>query len=273
MSEASILPIDQRAITGPFDIIGDVHGCADELVELMGRLDYVVSFATSGAQRRAQVSPPSGRRAVFVGDLVDRGPSSPDVLRIVMAMVEAGQALCVPGNHDAKFVRWLAGHDVKPTHGLDQTLAQMAREPPEFHMAVRAFFEGLASHVWLDEGRLVVAHAGIKAEMIGQTSPQVRRFCLYGDTDGKTDAYGLAIRYNWAAAYRGAPSVVYGHTPVLEATTLANTHCIDTGCCFGGKLTALRWPELDLVAVSARAPYAERRRPFGLPAARPVGEG
>ena len=259
---------DRRTEPGAFDIIGDVHGCADELVELMGRLGYGVDIDGAGEQRRAHVAVPKGRRAVFVGDLVDRGPGSPDVLRIVIGMVSAGQALCVPGNHDAKFLRWLHGRDVKPTHGLDRTMAQMAAEPASFHADVRALFDGLASHVWLDAGRLVVAHAGIRAEMIGQDSGDIRRFCIYGDTDGKADEYGLAIRYNWAVDYRGDTTVVYGHTPVPEATWLNNTVCIDTGCCFGGKLTALRWPEREIVDVPACQPYAERRRPFGLPAAR-----
>ena len=269
-NSAAAQPLDLRTEPGPFDVFGDVHGCAEELIELMEKLGYGVDFAGAGEQRRAHVAPPPGRRAVFVGDLVDRGPNSPDVLRIVMSMVETGQAHCVPGNHDAKFLRWLHGRDVKPTHGLDRTIAQMAAEPAGFHAGVKSFFDALESHIWLDDGQLAVAHAGIAEEMIGQASSAVRNFCLYGDTDGKTDAFGLAIRYNWAASYRGRTTVVYGHTPVLEATWLNNTVCIDTGCCFGGKLTALRWPEKVLVDVPARAIYAERRRPFGLPPPRPA---
>ena len=260
---------DRRDVTGPFDIFGDVHGCADELIELMQLLGYGVELDGNGDGRRASITTPPGRRAIFVGDLVDRGPRSPDVLRIVMSMVEAGQALCVPGNHDAKFLRWLNGRNVKPTHGLDLTIAQMEAEPLGFRAPVKTFLDGLVSHVWIDDGRLVVAHAGIKDEMIGRSSGQVREFCLYGETTGETDDFGLPIRYHWAAEYRGATTVVYGHTPVPDAEWLNNTLCIDTGCCFGGKLTALRWPEREVVSVPARATYAEPRRPFGHPPLKP----
>jgi protein phosphatase len=260
---------DRREETGPFDIIGDVHGCADELVELMGQLGYQVELVEHDGVRRAQVATPPGRRAIFVGDLVDRGPRSPDVLRIVMSMVSAGQAFCVPGNHDAKFGRWLNGRNVKPTHGLDGTIAQMEAEPLSFRAEVKEFVDGLVSHAWLDNGRLVVAHAGIKEDMIGRSSGAVREFCLYGETTGETDEFGLPIRYHWAAEYRGPTAVVYGHTPIPEAEWLNNTLCIDTGCCFGGKLTALRWPEKEMISVPARAQYAEPRRPFGHPPLRP----
>ncbi len=264
--------IDHRDASGPFDIIGDVHGCADELIELMQRLGYTVHFHDMGPggekRRRVRVHNPEGRRIIFVGDLVDRGPRSPDALRIAMAMVEDEQALCVPGNHDAKFMRWLQGRNVKPTHGLDLTMEQMAEEPREFHDQVRVFLERLPLYLWLDEGRLVVVHAAIRERMIGTTSDHTRTFCLYGDTDG-TDADGLPIRYHWAAAYSGAATIVYGHTPILEPGWVNNTLCIDTGCCFGGAITALRWPELEIVSVSARRAYAERRRPFGHPPLRP----
>lgn len=261
-------PIDRRGETGPFDLIGDVHGCADELIELMGALGYRVAFDGLGERRRALIAPPRGRRAIFVGDIVDRGPRSPDAVRIVMAIVEAGQGLCVPGNHDNRFMRWLQGRPIKLTHGLDATVAQMATEPPEFHAQVRAFFERLPLHVWLDDARLVVAHAGIRMDMIGKTSNEVRNFCLYGDTGG-TDEDGLPIRYHWAAHHRSDTAIVYGHTPVASADWHNNTMCVDTGCCFGGQLTALRWPEREIVSVPARATYAIRRRPFGHPPLRP----
>ncbi len=260
--------IDLRDAPGPFDIIGDVHGCTEELIELMERLGYVVHFRGLGPARRARVENPAGRRIIFVGDLVDRGPRSPDALRIAMAMVADEQALCVPGNHDAKFMRWLQGRNPKPTHGLDLTIAQMEAEPRQFHDEVRAFIERLPLHLWLDEGRLVVAHAGIRERMIGSTTDHTRNFCLYGDTDG-TDADGLPIRYHWAAVYSGPATIVYGHTPVPAAAWLNNTLCIDTGCCFGGAITALRWPEREIVSVPARQAYAERRRPFGHPPLRP----
>lgn len=267
--ERTRLWTDRRDERGPFDIIGDVHGCADELIELMDELGYSAAFEGKGEDRRAITTAPPNRRMIFVGDLVDRGPRSPDVLRIVMAMVEAGQALCVPGNHDIKLVRWLNGRNVKVNHGLDKTVAQLEAEPQSFRPVIKKFLDGLVSHAWVEDGQLAVAHAGIKQEMLGRASGAVREFCLYGERSGESDEFGLPIRYNWAAEYRGETAIVYGHTPVPEAEWLNNTLCIDTGCVFGGKLTALRWPEKEIVSVAAKEVYAEPIRPMGHPPARP----
>jgi protein phosphatase len=246
---------NRKADTGPFDIIGDVHGCADELEELLGLLGYGVDG--TGAWRH-----PEGRKAVYVGDLVDRGPRVVDVLRIVMGMVAAGTALAVPGNHDVKLKAKLEGRDVKVGRGLAGTLAELESQPEAFRAEVRAFVDGLVSHYVLDGGRLVVAHAGLKAEMQGRGSAKVRDFALFGETTGESDEFGLPIRYNWAAEYRGTAAVVYGHTPVPEPEWLNHTLNIDTGCAFGGGLTALRWPEKTIVSVPAQRTYADPIRPF-----------
>jgi polynucleotide kinase-phosphatase len=240
---------------GPFDIIGDVHGCCDELEALLERLGYA---------RNGDVlwTHPEGRRAVFVGDLVDRGPRIVDTLKTVMTMSEAGTALCVPGNHDIKLKKKLEGREVTIAHGLDRTLAELELQPREFRIAVREFIDGLVSHYVFDDARLVVAHAGMKAEMQGRGSAKVRDFALFGETTGETDEFGLPVRHNWASEYRGSANVVYGHTPVPEPEWLNRTINIDTGCVFGGRLTALRWPEKELVSVPARATYAEPARPF-----------
>ena len=191
---------------GPFDIIGDVHGCCAELEALLGQLGYRISGK--------KVEPPPGRKAIFVGDLVDRGPDTPGVLALVMRMVESGAALCVPGNHDVRLVRALQGRKVQRTHGLAETLAQLADETEEFKKKIATFLGGLVSHYVLDGGALVVAHAGMKEEMAGRASGAVRAFALYGDATGEEDEFGLPVRRNWAAEYRGRARVVYGHTPV-----------------------------------------------------------
>ncbi|MEU2432368.1 polynucleotide kinase-phosphatase [Streptomyces sp. NPDC007861] len=244
---------DLRHVTGPFDIIGDVHGCRSELETLLTKLGYA-----DGAH-------PEGRVAVFVGDLVDRGPDSPGVLRRVMAMVASGNALCVPGNHENKLGRWLAGRKVQHTHGLAETIEQLEREDaadPDFRGRVGEFIDGLVSHYVLDEGRLVVCHAGLPEKYHGRTSGRVRSHALYGDTTGETDEFGLPVRYPWAEDYRGCAAVVYGHTPVPSASWLNNTICLDTGAVFGGKLTALRWPERELVEVQAEKVWYEPTRPL-----------
>ena len=247
-----------RAEHGPFDIIGDVHGCFDELVELLAALGYSVQQSTEGCQ----VRPPSGRKAIFLGDLVDRGPRIVDVLRLVMGMVETGSALCVPGNHDMKVLQKLRGKDVKIAHGLADSIAQLEGEAPEFKSKVVEFLDGLISHYVLDDGKLVVAHAGMKEEMQGRGSGAVRAFALFGETTGETDEFGLPVRYNWAADYRGKAMVVYGHTPVAEPQWLNRTINIDTGCVFGGKLTSLRYPEKELVSVPSHRTHYESSKPL-----------
>ena len=246
---------DRSDEKGPFDIVGDVHGCHDELVELLQELGYA-------PDPESVLRHPEGRTAVFLGDLVDRGPATPDVLRTVMAMVEAGSALCIPGNHENKLIRALKGRNVQMTHGLPESLAQLEAEPEEFRLKVLGFLDGLISHYVLDGRRLVVAHAGMREEMQGRASGAVRAFALYGETTGETDEFGLPVRYPWAEDYRGKAVVAYGHTPVPEPSWVNNTICLDTGCVFGGKLTALRYPERELVSVPARRTYYEPVKPL-----------
>ena len=248
---------NRRHEHGPFDIIGDVHGCFDELTSLLRTLGYEIS--ESGARH------PLGRRAVFLGDLVDRGPKTPEVLELVMKMVASGDAFAVPGNHDMKLMRALQGKNVHVAHGLAESLEQLGNRPPEFREQVTAFIDGLVSHFVLDDGKLVVAHAGLKSEMQGRGSRAVREFCLFGETTGETDELGLPVRYNWAADYRGRAMVVYGHTAVAEPEWLNGTICIDTGCVFGGNLTALRYPEKEIVSVAAARMYYAPLRPLQAP--------
>ncbi len=258
-----LIDIDQRHDTGPFDIIGDVHGCADELELLLARLGYAVSWNSSASARTCTVTAGHGRRVIFVGDLVDRGPRTPDVLRIAMSMSASGLARCVLGNHDAKFLRWLTGSNVHIANGLAQSIAQTEGETEEFRNQVIAYLSALPIYLWLDGGRLVVAHAGIREDMIGQDGNAVRSFCLFGDTTGETDAFGLPVRRDWAAYYRGAAHIVYGHTPMVEAPWINRTICLDTGCVFGGKLSALRWPEKDVISVPAARIHMAPTRPLG----------
>ena len=259
---------DLRHEAGPFDVIGDVHGCLAELEQLLTTLGYELERDAEGRPAGARHG---SRRAVFVGDLVDRGPDTPGVLRLVMGMVTAGTAFCVSGNHEAKLLRALRGRNVKVNHGLAESLAQLARETDEFRAGVERFIDGLISHYVLDGGRLVVAHAGLIEAYHGRASGRVREFCLYGQTTGETDEYGLPVRYPWAQEYRGRAMVLYGHTPVPQAEWLNNTLCLDTGCVFGGRLTALNYPERSVVSVPAARVYYAPARPF--PAASPGGPG
>jgi protein phosphatase len=252
------LPPDRRDEVGPFDVVGDVHGCLDELTELLTLLGY-------RPDPEAGMLPPAGRRAVFVGDLVDRGPRVVETVALVRRMVAAGQAFCVPGNHDDKLLRYLNGRRVHIAHGIERSIAQIEALPQGERVAwiegYKALEEALPTHLVLDEGRLVVAHAGMKAEYQGRLSRRVRSFALNGETTGEVDEFGLPVRLNWAADYHGGAAVVYGHSIVPEAVWVNNTIDIDTACVFGGRLTALRWPARELVSVRAHRAYSESRRP------------
>ena len=253
---------DSGATSGrtQFDVVGDVHGCRIELEALLGRLGYVIKHDSQG---RAVGARHSDRRcAVFVGDLVDRGPDTPGVLRLVMGMYADGDALCVLGNHEDKLLRALRGGNVQVTHGLAESLSQLLEERAEFRNKVDTFIDGLAPHLILDYGRLVVAHAGLPERFHGLESNTARRFCLYGETTGETDEFGLPVRKAWAEEYRGTATVLYGHTPVATTEWVNNTLCLDTGCVFGGQLSALRYPERDLLVVSAGRTYYEPTGPF-----------
>lgn len=241
-------------LSGPFDIIGDIHGCCDELETLLDRLGY--------GRRQGSYSHPGGRTAVFLGDLGDRGPRCLDSINLVMDMLASGNALYVPGNHCRKLHAYFSGRKIKVAHGLEKTLAELdrARQPERERLTGRfmEMYGGAQPYLILDEGRLVVSHAGIKENMIGRLSDKIREFCLFGDTTGEVTEDGLPVRRDWAARYRGSALVVYGHTPVREAEFRNNTIDIDQGCVMGGKLTALRYPERQIVQVEAGDVYYSR---------------
>ena len=246
---------DKKDEHGPFDIIGDVHGCCAELEALLGKLGYI--------RMEGRYFHPEGRKAAFLGDFCDRGPENADVLRLVMEMVRSGSAIAVPGNHDEKLLRYLKGKDVSLSHGLDKTITELEAIGPDFKAETAAFLDKLISHYVLDDGKLVISHAGIREAFIGRGSAAVRGFCLYGDTTGETDAYGLPVRLDWASDYRGSSLIVYGHVAGKEVRHLNNTVCIDTGCVYGGKLTAYRYPENEIVSISAERVYYEAEKPLG----------
>lgn len=245
---------------GPFDIIGDVHGCFDELLHLMEKLGYSVYFESQ--QEAYKVDHPRGHTAVFVGDLVDRGPNSPEVVRLVMNMVQQGKAYCVSGNHDDKLYRKLIGRNVQVRHGLELTMEQLSKYNKSFINAIRTFLGSLPHHILLDKGRLVIAHAGLAGHLHGKHGKTIRDLCLYGPTTGALDEKGLPVRLDWAADYSGQAVIVYGHTPVQEPVWKNNTINIDTGCVFGGKLTALTYPDHIITSVNSLDIYAEPMRPF-----------
>jgi protein phosphatase len=235
-----------------YDLIGDIHGCTDELIALLRKLGYVVDAT------EPEVVPPAGRSAIFLGDLVNRGPDTPGVLRLVMAMVARGTATSVAGNHDLALAQALAGREPDDVDALSESLRQLEPESPGFKQSVVEFIESLPHQLTLDQGRLVLAHAGLPLEYHGSDSTEADDFAVNGRR--VPDASGQLVRYRWAEDYHGNAMVVYGHASQLEATWLNRTICIDTGCVYGGSLTALRYPELELVSVQAARVYFNSRR-------------
>jgi protein phosphatase len=237
----------------PYDIVGDVHGCIDELLELLDTLGYVVEGHV--------IRHPQGRTLVFLGDLNDRGPSSIRVWQLAVASLEAGTARFVPGNHDSKLARYLMGRNIQLSHGLEGTVREFLALPDRQRRILgRKIGDTIADappYRILDDGALVVAHAGVEEWMIGRVNREVSVFARFGEPTGERSPYGFPIRRDWAATYSGRPLVVYGHTPVLEPVFRNNTINIDQGCAFGGMLTALRYPERERVSVPARAVYWE----------------
>ncbi|KGX92708.1 metallophosphatase [Pontibacillus halophilus JSM 076056 = DSM 19796] len=231
------------------DIIGDVHGCYEEMMELFETLGYEM--------KNGIPVHPNGRVPIFVGDLQDRGPNSVAVMRLVYQLViEQKKGYYVPGNHCNKLYRYFLGNNVKLQHGLETTVAELQALDDATAKRVKEEFMTLydESPLYLIQPELnvVVAHAGIREDMIGSYHKKVRTFVLYGDITGEFHPNGMPVRRDWAQHYNGERWIVYGHTPVREPRFKHKTVNIDTGCVFGGKLTAFRLPEETIVSVPSR---------------------
>ncbi|MDQ0198203.1 bis(5'-nucleosyl)-tetraphosphatase PrpE [Neobacillus ginsengisoli] len=242
------------------DIIGDIHGCLPEFKVLTEKLGYKWD---NGIPMH-----PENRVLGFVGDLTDRGPESLKVIEIVWRLViEQKKAYYTPGNHCNKLYRFFLGNKVQISHGLETTVAEYESLYKGDQQSIRKKFielyENAPLYLELDKRNLIIAHAGIKEEFIGQTHSKVKTFVLYGDITGEKHPDGSPVRRDWAKEYHGKPCIVYGHTPVNEPRMINNTYNIDTGAVFGGLLTALRYPEMELVSVVSTMPYvAEKFKDF-----------
>ena len=222
-----------------------------------------MAWSDGAGGRAVSVTPPPGRKVVFVGDLVDRGPRTPDVLRIAMHMEEAGSAYVVMGNHDRKLDA-LASMAATSNRAWPPAVDRSARSggPRRSNREAKTFLDGCAAMRGWTAARLAVAHAGLKEEMIGRGSGAVREFALFGETTGEIDEFGLPVRATGPQSIEAVTSVIYGHVATSEIQWVNNTLCIDTGCVYGGKLTALRWPEKEIVSVPAAKVYYEPSRPL-----------
>ncbi len=236
------LEFDKKDESGPFDIIGDVHGCYDELVRLIRKLGY-------RQNEDGICHHPENRKLVFVGDVVDRGDNSLDTLRLIMKLCHDRTAYMVLGNHDDRLRRFLKGNAIEIKHGLETTAAEMERVSKEEKESIISFLEELPTYYLFDEGNLACVHAGIKEKYLGKYSKSIRQFCLYGLTTGEINEIGQPVRLDWAEDYKGDTIIVYGHTPYLYVYKRNNAYCVDTGCVFYNRLSALRYPEMTVVDV------------------------
>ncbi len=226
------------------DIIGDIHGCFDELVELLNIMGY---------KKQGDIFiHEDGYVPVFVGDLVDRGPKNKAVLDLVRNMVLQTKAFATLGNHDEKFCRWLLGKKVKISHGIVETIAQLQNASDSWKDEMLDFLTNLPLYILADNKELAISHAGIKEHMIGEMNGEVRSFCLYGEQTGKYDDFGYPIRVDWAESYRGQVSVVHGHVAIDNVRHKNNVWNVDTSCVFGGYLSALRWNTKEIFSVKSK---------------------
>jgi len=237
------------------DIIGDIHGCYDEFKKLLGKMGY--------EKHDNLFIHTEGRKLAFVGDLTDRGPASLKVVNIVCDLVENSLAYYVPGNHCNKLYRFFLGNKVQHTHGLETTVAEYEllskRDQEKIKKRFIALYENAPLYHVLDDNKLIIAHAGIKKEFIGQNSNRVKSFVLYGDITGEFHENGMPVRRDWAVHYDGDAWIVYGHTPVREVRVLNRTANIDTGAVFGGKLSSLRYPEMTVESVPSSMPFVKEK--------------
>jgi diadenosine tetraphosphatase ApaH/serine/threonine PP2A family protein phosphatase len=240
----------------PYDIIGDVHGCIEELTELFRKLGY--------EKTGNLFTHLDNRTPVFLGDLTDRGPGSIAVLNLVITMVKQKKALFIPGNHDIKLKKWFEGRNIQVKHGMETTVSELMKLSQEERVKLGEYFSAMLDdsppYLILDKGNLIVTHGGMKEKYIGQFNKRIQSLILFGDTTGRTDEQGLPERKDWAVDYSGKALIVYGHTPVDNPHIRNNTINIDGGCVFGGKLCAFRYPEKEVAWVNAKKQYYTREK-------------
>ncbi|NMA35208.1 MAG: hypothetical protein GX940_11810 [Clostridiaceae bacterium] len=228
------------------DVIGDIHGCFDELAELLRKLGYEID-----EKNGLIAGSPEGRTLVFLGDFTDRGPEPVKVLKLAMDAVKSGRARSVRGNHEEKILQKL----IKGTTAKEEvvlTLDAIRAEGPEFVRQVIDFIDGLP-YVLLCRNDILVVHGGLKEELQDLDSKdrklrgRIKTMAIYGDITGRRLEDGRPERLDWAAGYRGRTTVIYGHTIVDKVEWRNNTVNIDTGCFRTGVLTAVRMPEREFV--------------------------
>ncbi|MCM3388149.1 polynucleotide kinase-phosphatase [Ureibacillus chungkukjangi] len=238
------------------DIIGDIHGCYDEMIELLERLGYEKDHQSLYVH-------PEGRRFLSLGDIMSRGPESLKTMEFFMRHVNENLAYMIDSNHGWKIARWLEGKNVTLNHGDELVEEELARngetgDITQLKQELKTFLLRAPSHYVLTKNNvptLVCTHAGIKDDFIGKQSYDISDFCRYGDNEG-LDETGKPIRKDWTIHHKTSTLIVWGHDPKLKPLVVNNTINIDQGVVFGGELTAFRYPEQEFVAVQAKQDYS-----------------
>lgn len=241
------------------DMIGDIHGCFDEMILLLEKLGYV--------SEDGLYTHPDGRKLLSLGDIMSRGPKSLETMQFWQRHIEAGVAYMIDSNHGYKIARFLEGQKVTLRHG-DELIEQELTTYEQQHGYVAT--EGLKrkltdmlrqapSHYVLTKNSVpyaVAVHAGIRDRYIGKDSPRIRDFCRYGDVTGLTEN-GRPIRSDWYTEHQSPLLIIWGHDPQPKPLKINQTLNIDQGVVFGGALTALRYPEETVESVPAMQDYAQ----------------
>ncbi|GIN84967.1 polynucleotide kinase-phosphatase [Heyndrickxia sporothermodurans] len=246
-------------IQNGIDLIGDIHGCFDELILLLEKMGYQKN-------EKGLYTHPTGRKFVSVGDIMSRGPHSLETMIFFLNHVKQGFAYMIDSNHGWKIARWLDGRTVTLSHGDEKVADEFTRfeeeNGSEMAVSLKAELKDLllyapSHYVFTKNGLpvLVCTHAGIKDEFIGKQSPVISDFCRYGDTDGFDDS-GKPIRKDWFIHHQTSPLIIWGHDPKPQPLFVNNTLNIDQGAVFGGKLTAYRYPEKEIISISAKKDYS-----------------
>ncbi len=218
-----------------YAVIGDVHGCYYELKELITNLQSKYG---------------KDILIISVGDNVDRGDYNLKTLDLCIELFNEGKFIEVQSNHMDKFVRWLKGSNVKISYGMQKTVDEFLNLPKtiqeQYRKKIIEYYSSAPLYVIVNK-ETVIAHAGIKDDMIGKTGKKVKSFVLYGQTTGRYTPEGFPERLDWTKERKlkaNSPKIVYGH--VVFQKPYINNKCygIDTGCVFGNKLTAYI-PQID----------------------------
>ncbi len=246
-------------INDGIDIIGDIHGCYDEMIILLEKLGYIKNEAGLYIH-------PEGRIFVSLGDVMSRGPKSLKTMQFFLKHFEHNLTYMIDSNHGWKIARWLDGKNVTLGHGDEKVAEEFkqyeekfgAEKTAEVKRKLKEFLVKAPSHyVFKKNGvpLLVCAHAGIKDKYIGKQSRRISDFCRYGDTDG-IDERGKPIRKDWFINHKTSALIVWGHDPKPQPLVINNTINIDQGAVFGGQLTAFRYPEKEFISVKAKENYS-----------------